>query len=146
MFYSLAAPSWGPEEIKAIERVVDSGMFTMGENVARFEEAFAKYFGMKYGVMVNSGSSANLVAVGAVAVGVPVASRAPRSMGGRADQPITAPPMRTAMMITNPASEPISKRLVELMAQPRKRAIETLDAFAFVRPGLSSGQTWPMPQ
>lgn len=63
MFYSLAAPSWGPEEIKAIERVVDSGMFTMGENVARFEEAFAGYFGMKYGVMVNSGSSANLVAV-----------------------------------------------------------------------------------
>ncbi len=63
MFYSLAAPSWGPEEIKAIERVVDSGMFTMGENVARFEEQFAKYFGMKYGVMVNSGSSANLVAV-----------------------------------------------------------------------------------
>jgi len=63
MFYSLAAPSWGPEEIKAIERVVDSGMFTMGANVARFEEEFAKYFGMKYGVMVNSGSSANLVAV-----------------------------------------------------------------------------------
>ncbi len=63
MFYSLAAPSWGPEEIKAIERVVDSGMFTMGENVARFEETFARYFGMKYGVMVNSGSSANLVAV-----------------------------------------------------------------------------------
>lgn len=63
MFYSLAAPSWGPEELQAIQRVVDSGMFTMGENVARFEEAFAKYFGMKYGVMVNSGSSANLVAV-----------------------------------------------------------------------------------
>ncbi len=63
MFYSLAAPSWGPEEIKAIERVVDSGMFTMGENVAKFEEAFARYFGMKYGVMVNSGSSTNLVAV-----------------------------------------------------------------------------------
>jgi len=63
MFYSLAAPSWGPEEIKAIERVVDSGMFTMGENVAKFEETFAAYFGMKYGVMVNSGSSANLVAV-----------------------------------------------------------------------------------
>lgn len=63
MFYSLAAPSWGPEELKAIQRVMDSGMFTMGENVARFEEEFAKYFGMKYGVMVNSGSSANLVAV-----------------------------------------------------------------------------------
>jgi CDP-6-deoxy-D-xylo-4-hexulose-3-dehydrase len=63
MFYSLASSSWGPEEIAAINRVVDSGMFTMGENVKGFEQDFAKYFGMKYGVMVNSGSSANLVAV-----------------------------------------------------------------------------------
>jgi CDP-6-deoxy-D-xylo-4-hexulose-3-dehydrase len=63
MFYSLASSSWGPEELKAIQRVVDSGMFTMGENVAVFEREFAAYFGMKYGVMVNSGSSANLVAV-----------------------------------------------------------------------------------
>jgi CDP-6-deoxy-D-xylo-4-hexulose-3-dehydrase len=63
MFYSLASSSWGPEEINAINRVVASGMFTMGENVKAFEQEFAKYFGMKYGVMVNSGSSANLVAV-----------------------------------------------------------------------------------
>jgi len=63
MFYSLASSSWGPEELKAIQRVVDSGMFTMGENVKAFERDFAKYFGTKYGVMVNSGSSANLVAV-----------------------------------------------------------------------------------
>lgn len=63
MFYSLASSSWGPEELQAIQRVVDSGMFTMGENVKAFERDFAKYFGMKYGVMVNSGSSANLVAV-----------------------------------------------------------------------------------
>lgn len=63
MFYSLASSSWGPEEIKAIQRVVDSGMYTMGENVKAFEREFAKYFGTKYAVMVNSGSSANLVAV-----------------------------------------------------------------------------------
>jgi CDP-4-dehydro-6-deoxyglucose reductase, E1 len=63
MFYSLASSSWGPEETKAIQRVVDSGMFTMGENVKAFERDFATYFGMKHAVMVNSGSSANLVAV-----------------------------------------------------------------------------------
>ncbi len=63
MFYSLASSSWGPEELQAIQRVVDSGMFTMGENVKAFERDFARYFGMKYGVMVNSGSSANLVAI-----------------------------------------------------------------------------------
>src|SRR3954454_17754025 len=63
MFYELAATTWGPEEYEAIQRVVASGRFTMGPNVAAFEEAFAKYFGHKYAVMVNSGSSANLIAV-----------------------------------------------------------------------------------
>ncbi|ALG75550.1 pyridoxamine 5-phosphate oxidase [Azospirillum thiophilum] len=66
MFYELAAPTWGEEEVEAIQRVVKSGRFTMGENVAAFEAAFASYFGAKYAVMVNSGSSANLVAVAAL--------------------------------------------------------------------------------
>lgn len=66
MFYELASSTWGPEELQAIQRVVDSGMFTMGANVRAFEEAFAKKFGCKYAVMVNSGSSANLVGVAAL--------------------------------------------------------------------------------
>src|SRR5258708_9928074 len=65
MFYELATPTWDREEIEAINRVVASGQFTMGANVRAFEEAFARYFGAKHGVMVNSGSSANLVAVAA---------------------------------------------------------------------------------
>jgi CDP-6-deoxy-D-xylo-4-hexulose-3-dehydrase len=63
MFYELAASSWGPEEMEAIRRTMETGRFTMGEQVALFEREFAAYFGMKHGVMVNSGSSANLVAV-----------------------------------------------------------------------------------
>jgi CDP-6-deoxy-D-xylo-4-hexulose-3-dehydrase len=38
----------------------------MGEQVRRFEEAFAAKFGLKHAVMVNSGSSANLVSVAAL--------------------------------------------------------------------------------
>lgn len=67
MFYELAASTWGPEEIAAIDRVVASGRFTMGEQVAAFEREFADYFGVRHGIMVNSGSSANLVAVAALA-------------------------------------------------------------------------------
>ncbi len=67
MFYELAATTWGSEEIAAIDRVVASGCFTMGEQVAAFEREFADYFGVKHGVMVNSGSSANLIAVAALA-------------------------------------------------------------------------------
>ena len=63
MFYDLAAPSWGDEELDAIKRVTDSGFFTMGKNVAAFEDAFADYHGLAHAVMTNSGSSANLLAV-----------------------------------------------------------------------------------
>ncbi len=63
MFYELAADSWGDEERAAVQRVVDSGRLTIGPEVAAFEEEFAAYFGRKYAVMTNSGSSANLVAV-----------------------------------------------------------------------------------
>lgn len=63
MFYDLSAPSWGQEEIDAINRVIRTGRFTMGPEVAAFEKEFATYFGMRHGVMVNSGSSANLIAV-----------------------------------------------------------------------------------
>lgn len=66
MFYELAAPSWGDEEIEAIQRVIRRGHFTMGQEVAQFEKEFAQYFGMKHGVMVNSGSSANLIATAAL--------------------------------------------------------------------------------
>ena len=68
MFYELAVSTWGSEEIAALHRVIESGRFTMGENVARFEADFARYFGMKHAVMVNSGSSANLAAVAAVRI------------------------------------------------------------------------------
>lgn len=66
MFWDLAADTWGPEERAAIDRVVRSGRYTTGPEVAAFEEAFAAYHGKKHAVMVNSGSSANLIAVAAL--------------------------------------------------------------------------------
>lgn len=66
MFYELACNTWGAEELAAIECVVASNRFTLGPNVAAFERAFAAYHGRKYAVMVNSGSSANLLCVAAL--------------------------------------------------------------------------------
>jgi CDP-6-deoxy-D-xylo-4-hexulose-3-dehydrase len=62
----LATSSWDEEELAAIEEVVRSGRFTMGPRVADFELEFAAFVGSKYAVMVNSGSSANLLAVAAL--------------------------------------------------------------------------------
>jgi CDP-6-deoxy-D-xylo-4-hexulose-3-dehydrase len=58
--YSLASSTWDENEIEAIQSVIKSGNFSMGEYVARFEDQFAEYIGSKFAVMVNSGSSANL--------------------------------------------------------------------------------------
>ncbi len=63
MVYELSAPSWGEEEKNAIMNVVDSGYYTMGSNVKEFEKEFARYHGVSHAVMVNSGSSANLIAL-----------------------------------------------------------------------------------
>ena len=61
MIYPLASSTWGKEEPEAIQRVIDSDMYTMGKQVKQFEEEFAKMFGTENAVMVNSGSSANLL-------------------------------------------------------------------------------------
>ena len=61
--YSLSKSTWDKQELDAINQVVKSGNFTMGANVKKFEEKFAKYFNSNYAVMVNSGSSANLLGI-----------------------------------------------------------------------------------
>ena len=66
MFYELAVSTWGAEELEAIQRVIASNRFTIGPNVAAFEDAFAEYHRRKYAVMVNSGSSANLLCIAAL--------------------------------------------------------------------------------
>jgi len=62
-YYSLTDDTWDQSEIEAINRVVTSGKFTMGDEVKAFEREFAKFFGVKYAIMSNSGSSANLLAI-----------------------------------------------------------------------------------
>lgn len=64
--YPLATATWDQAEYDAIARVVASGMFTMGEQVRAYEKAMCGYLGSKYTVMVNSGSSANLLMVAAL--------------------------------------------------------------------------------
>ena len=59
--YPLATSTWGDEELQAIKEVMDTGRFTMGPKVFAFEKEFAKKFGATDAVMVNSGSTANLL-------------------------------------------------------------------------------------
>lgn len=66
MSLPLATSTWDDAERAAIHRVVDSGRLTMGPEVQKFEREFAEWLGSKYCVMVNSGSTANLLATAAL--------------------------------------------------------------------------------
>lgn len=64
--FNLSSTTWGQEEIAAIQDVISSGNFTIGSKVKSFEEDFAAYHNQKFSVMVNSGSSANLLMIAAL--------------------------------------------------------------------------------
>jgi CDP-6-deoxy-D-xylo-4-hexulose-3-dehydrase len=66
MPYCLAADTLGAAEISAAKDVLDSGRLTMGPRVRQFEDEFAAWVGTGHAVMVNSGSSANLLVVDAL--------------------------------------------------------------------------------
>lgn len=66
VLFPLATNPFGEEEILAMTDVLLSGRLTLGEHVERAEKLFAEMVGVPYAVMVNSGSSANLLAVSAV--------------------------------------------------------------------------------
>jgi dTDP-4-amino-4,6-dideoxygalactose transaminase len=61
--YSLASSTWDQNEYAAIQRVIESDMFTMGKEVAQYEKDFAAFFGAQYALMVSSGSTANLLMI-----------------------------------------------------------------------------------
>jgi len=66
-FFPLIAQSFDDNEIVAVVDTLLTGQLTMSKKVKEFETQFAKYLGAPYAVMVNSGSSANLLAFAAAA-------------------------------------------------------------------------------
>lgn len=59
----LTIPTYDSEEVEEALDSLLSTWVTMGRKVKKFEEAFSHYNGSKHAVMVNSGSSANLLAL-----------------------------------------------------------------------------------
>jgi CDP-6-deoxy-D-xylo-4-hexulose-3-dehydrase len=63
MKYELASSTWDQKELDAIQRVIESDKYSMGDEVLEYEKNFADYFGAKYAVMTSSGSTANLLMI-----------------------------------------------------------------------------------
>src|SRR5689334_9408200 len=58
-----------PEIDAAVQKILDTTQFVLGEEVAAFERDFAAYSGAKHGIAVNSGTSALHLALLAAGVG-----------------------------------------------------------------------------
>jgi CDP-6-deoxy-D-xylo-4-hexulose-3-dehydrase len=65
--FPLIDDSFSEEDVLAMAEVLLSGQLTKAKCVQKFEEEFAHYVGAPFAVMVNSGSSANLLSVAAAA-------------------------------------------------------------------------------
>src|SRR5690242_3215222 len=63
ILFPLIAQSFDAREIVAATETLLTGRLTMGDRVREYEQRFAAFVGAKYAVMVNSGSSANLLAI-----------------------------------------------------------------------------------
>jgi dTDP-4-amino-4,6-dideoxygalactose transaminase len=61
--YSLLENGFNNSDISVGKKVLSSKRITMAEHTSNFETAFAKKLNVKHALMVNSGSSANLLAV-----------------------------------------------------------------------------------
>ena len=61
--YPLSPNSFSNEDILKGANVLFSKNITMGSVTKRFEKEFAKFMGCNYALMVNSGSSANLLSM-----------------------------------------------------------------------------------
>ena len=61
--YQLLENGFSKEDIDIGKKVLQSKRITMAGYTKNFEKAFAKRIGVKHALMVNSGSSANLLAV-----------------------------------------------------------------------------------
>ena len=63
MKYPLLSNAFSNSDILEGQKVLRSKQITMSSKTKMFEKKFAKYIGSKYALMVNSGSSANLLAL-----------------------------------------------------------------------------------
>lgn len=65
----LARPTFGPEEVSAVQQVLESGWVSQGPKVEAFEERLAQLLGCREVCAVNSGTSALMLALRALGVG-----------------------------------------------------------------------------
>jgi dTDP-4-amino-4,6-dideoxygalactose transaminase len=112
-----------PEIDSAIQRVVDSTAFILGEEVADFERDFAAYLGAQGAVGVASGTSALQLALLAVGVGAGDEVITTAHTFVATAEAISHTGARPVFVDIDPLTYNIDPRLIEKAVTPRTKAI-----------------------
>jgi CDP-6-deoxy-D-xylo-4-hexulose-3-dehydrase len=120
---------YGEAEIAAAQAVLENQALTLmdGPQVARFEQRVAALFGKAHGLMVNSGSSANLLAIAALSIPRGAEVITPALNWPTTVAPILQHGLVPAFVDVEPDTFVIDAAKVEAMIGPRTRAIVVPD-------------------
>ena len=119
----ISVPSYEVAEIMEALDSLTSGWVTMGARVKRFEEMWAEYNGVRHGVMVNSGSSANLLALSALGLKPGDEVITPALTWATTVFPIAQVGAVPVLVDVDPGTYNIDPHAVEAAITPRTRAI-----------------------
>lgn len=116
---------YGPEEIEAVVNVLEDSPHALmaGPRVAEFEQAVATLFGKSDGIMVNSGSSANTVAVASLGLGAGAEVITPALTFSTTVAPLVQAGLIPAFVDVEPDTYNIDAAAIERMVGPATRAI-----------------------
>jgi CDP-6-deoxy-D-xylo-4-hexulose-3-dehydrase len=116
---------YGQEEIDAVIDVLENSPHALmtGERVAQFEGSVASLFGKTHGVMVNSGSSANTIAVASLGAEPGAEVITPALTFSTTVAPLLQAGLVPAFVDVEPDTFNIDAEGVEAMVGPRTRAI-----------------------
>lgn len=119
----LNVPTYGPEEvIEALDSLISTWV-TMGKKVKTFEGMWAEYIGQAHGIMTNSGSSANLLALEALGLSRRDQVITPALTWATTVFPIAQVGAMPVLVDVQPETYNIDPAAIERVINPRTRAI-----------------------
>lgn len=121
VFYSFAL--FGKEEQEAVTSVLKNHMIVGGDKTKDFENRIAMLFGKNYGVLLNSGSSANLIALELLKLPSGSEIITPALSFGTTLSPIYHKGLIPAFVDVEEGTHQIDITAVEAMISPKTRAI-----------------------
>ena len=125
----LARPCFGPEETEAISRVLESGWVSQGPRVEAFERALAQLLGSQEVIAVNSGTSALMLALRALDLGVGHSVVVPAFGCAATALPVLETGARLLFAEVDPATFNVTWETIARALAPDTRAVVVVHMF-----------------